>query len=134
MTPDVARGILLAAVMKVDHLVRPEEIDTGRIVMSREKFRQDTCSRCDWTAAIECSSEIDAAIAVLVDEDEKNCEQIVLDLWEMSICDAELHANENALIHNFASRLGVAALPNGMRQMPVLAGLKPPTQIKDDYS
>jgi len=122
MSPDIARGVLLAAVMEADITVRPQEMDAGRRILSRMRRRENSYSHDEWDVATKRSDEIDQALALLSRADRKTKESIVLDLWEMSICDAELHANEESLVCNFAKRLGVTALPNGMRRLPVNAG------------
>jgi uncharacterized tellurite resistance protein B-like protein len=103
-----AQKVLLATVAKADGKIRDAEVKTA-IAMSRELpgLPRETPKTVLAQMRYLVRSDIDAAIAKLVDLPKARRERIIKLLWVMALCDGELHPEEEAVIYDLADRLGI---------------------------
>lgn len=102
-----AISVILADIMKADAVVRLEEMNAGRRIVSRLAKETDLDPALCWSRAIETTDLSSLAINVIRKLETSECTRIIECLWEMAISDTELHDTELDYIRRLSARLGV---------------------------
>lgn len=105
--PD-AHAALLAAMMELDLIVRPEEIEAGRRILLRAA-RATGQGLADWGKAIGEHQNLTHATEAFLAQPLETRARLVEDLWEMARADGEIHPDERDFIAKLADLMDVPA-------------------------